>query len=80
MSRNIQPVKPHRSGWCFKLPVSEWTQEEHDKCPKNFSSSTCECPCEHKGERSLESRNMTYQPFVPPKTLKVTTTEEDDDD
>lgn len=72
--------KTHRSGWCLKYPVTKWNQAEHDGCYKNFMSSTCECDCDHKGERSLESRATTYQPYVPPKGLKIEkeeTTEED---
>lgn len=66
-----------RSGWCLKLPVTEYNTEEHDGCAKNFSSSTCTCTCGHKGERSLESRNMTFQPYVPPKKQQLKLDEND---
>lgn len=80
MGNKVKPMDPHRSGWCLKLPVTEWNQERHDKCPKNFPSSVCECPCNHVGERSLESRGMTWNPYVPPKAAKIEPTEEDNDD
>lgn len=69
--RKVKPLDPHRSGWCLKLPVTEWNQGEHDGCPKTFPSGDCLCPCGHKGERTLESRNMSYRPYVPPKIIKV---------
>jgi hypothetical protein len=40
-------------------------------------SSTCECDCGHKGERTLESRETKFQPYVPPKNLIV---KKDDDE
>ena len=57
-----------RSGWCLKMPVTEWNQEEHDKCPMHFETRSCACTCGHKGERSLESRGMVFTPYIPPKT------------
>lgn len=60
-----------RSGWCLKLPITEYNQAEHDGCALHFTSGDCSCECGHKGERSLESRNMTYQPYVAPKALKI---------
>ena len=67
------------SGWCLK-PVNEYTQEEHDKCYLHFQTRDCKCDCGHKGERSLESRSMTFQPFVPPRKQQLKTTEEEDND
>lgn len=64
-------TKTHRSGWCLKYPVTEFNQTEHDGCYKNFMSSVCECDCGHKGERSLESRETRFQPFVPPKLKEI---------
>lgn len=78
--RKIKPITPHRSGWCLKLPVSEWTQEEHDKCPKTFPQGDCQCACGHKGERTLESRGMSYSLFVPPKPKEPVIEEDTDDD
>jgi hypothetical protein len=44
-------------------------------------STTCECDCDHKGERSLESRDTLFQPYTPPKNqLKVKVEVEDDED
>jgi len=62
-----------RSGWCLKLPVSEWNQAEHDGCPKNLMSSVCACTCGHTGERTLESRGTVFQPYVSPKKPKLDT-------
>lgn len=67
----------NRSGWCLKLPITQYNQAEHDGCYKNFMSSICQCDCDHKGERSLESRETIYQPYVPPKALVM---KKDDDD
>ena len=46
------------SGWCL-WPVNEKTAVEHDRCPKHFRSGECACPCEHKGERTVEEREGT---------------------
>jgi hypothetical protein len=67
-----------RSGWCLKLPISKWNQEEHDKCYLHFQTRDCMCECGHKGERSLESRETLFQPYVPPKKQLVTKDEDDD--
>ena len=69
-----------RSGWCLKLPVTEYSQKEHDGCAKNFSSSVCTCECGHKGERTLESRGMTWQPYVPPKKQQLVIKKEEDNE
>lgn len=69
-----------RSGWCLKLPVSEYSQAEHDKCAMNFPTSVCTCECGHKGERTLESRGMVFLPYIPPKKQLVTKKEEDNDE
>jgi len=66
-----------RSGWCLKLPVTEFNQNEHDGCYLHFMSSTCTCDCGHKGERSLASRETVYQPYVPPKVKAIKAEEED---
>jgi hypothetical protein len=60
-----------RSGWCMKLPVSEWNQDEHDKCPQHFQTRDCACTCGHAGAKSLESRGLTFQPRLAPKPLKI---------
>lgn len=78
--RKIKPMDPHRSGWCLKLPANEWSQAEHDKCPQTFPQLDCECPCGHKGARTLESRAMVRQPYVPPKTKAIKVEEEDKDE
>jgi hypothetical protein len=78
--RSTKPITPHRSGWCLKLPVSEWTQGEHDKCPQTFPAGDCECTCGHKGSRSLESRGMSYRAVVKPKPVKIETMEEDSEE
>lgn len=77
--RRIKPLDPMRSGWCLKLPYNKWSEAEHDKCPMTFPSGDCLCPCGHKGERTLESRAMTYSPYVPPKAPKITVKDEDDE-
>jgi hypothetical protein len=59
-------------------PVSEYTQGEHDKCPMHFQTRDCACTCGHKGERSLESRSMTFQPYTPPRKQQLVVKEEDD--
>lgn len=69
-----------RSGWCMKLPVTEFNQEEHDGCYLYFMSSTCTCECGHKGERSLESRETIFQPYVPKKQLIIKKEEDNDED
>lgn len=44
-----------KSGWCLR-PYSEWSKDEHDKCPKNFATGgTCSCTCAHPSERSRDS-------------------------
>lgn len=73
MAKEVRPDLTLHSGWCLKWPVSEYNEAEHDKCPMHFSTRSCACTCGHKGERSLESRNMTYQPRSTPKALKIET-------
>lgn len=60
-----------RSGWCMKLPVTEWNTEEHDGCPEHFQTRTCACTCGHKGSRLLEDRGMQFQPVMSPKPIRV---------
>lgn len=74
----IKPVT--RSGWCMKLPVTEYNQAEHDGCFLYFMSSTCTCECGHKGERSLASRETVYQPYLPPKKQQLVIKQEEDND
>jgi hypothetical protein len=69
--RKINPITPHRSGWCLKLPLAEHNQAEHNKCPRTFPAGDCLCSCGHKGERTLESRGMVPRPYVAPKTIKI---------
>lgn len=78
--RKIKPMDPHRSGWCLKLPVSQWSQGEHDKCPRTFPAGDCLCPCDHVGERTLESRAMVPRPVIPQRPVKVEVKEEDDEE
>lgn len=75
MAKEARPDPTLHSGWCMKWPVSEYNEAEHDKCPMHFSTRSCACTCGHKGERTLESRGMTYQPRTTPKALKITTDE-----
>lgn len=58
-----------RSGWCLKLPVTEWNQAEHDLCYEHFGTRDCACTCGHAGSRSLEDRGMSFTPYIPPKKL-----------
>lgn len=69
-----------RSGWCLKLPVTEFNQAEHDGCYLHFMTRMCTCDCGHKGERSLESRETVYQPYVPPRNQLKAKDEDDEDD
>lgn len=69
-----------RSGWCMKLPVTEYNQAEHDGCYLHFMSSDCTCDCGHKGERSLESRETVFQPYVAPRKQLKTKDEDDEND
>jgi len=69
-----------RSGWCLKLPVTEFNQAEHDGCFLHFMSHDCTCDCGHKGERSLASRETVFQPYVPPKTKAIKVEEEETDE
>ncbi len=69
-----------RSGWCLKLPVTEFNQAEHDGCYLYFMSTTCTCDCGHKGERSLASRETVFQPYVAPKKQQLKAAEDEDDD
>lgn len=78
--RKIKPLDPHRSGWCLKLPVSDWNRGEHDKCPKTFPSGDCLCPCDHTGERTLESRAMVPRPMIAAKPIKIEKEEEETDE
>lgn len=78
--RKTKPITPHRSGWCLKLPVSEWTQEEHDKCPQTFPEGDCLCACGHKGGRTLESRAMVPRIVAAPRPVKIETKEEDSEE
>jgi hypothetical protein len=55
----------------MKYPVTQWNTEEHDKCPMHFPHRSCTCDCGHKGERTLESRGMTLQPYIPPRAIKA---------
>lgn len=68
--RTSPDLRTH-SGWCMKWPVTEYNQTEHEGCPMHFATRDCACTCGHKGERSLESRSMAFQPYVPPKPMKV---------
>jgi hypothetical protein len=67
-----------RSGWCLKLPVTEFNQAEHDGCYKHFATRSCACECGHKGERTLESRDVTRYTVATPKKLKTIEGTEDD--
>jgi len=62
----------------MKLPVSEFNQTEHDGCVMHFQTRDCACECGHKGEKSLEDREMVFQPYVAPKK-QIKSTEEDDE-
>lgn len=68
-----------RSGWCLKLPLSDYNKEEHDKCPMHFATRSCSCSCGHKGERTLESRATIFTPYVPPKAKIVIKEEEEEE-
>lgn len=78
--RKTKPITPHRSGWCLKLPVSEWNQEEHDKCPQSFPERECQCTCGHKGSRTLESRAMVKRAVVASKPVITEPKEEDSEE
>jgi hypothetical protein len=72
-----------RSGWCLQLPVTKWNQEAHDKCIMHFQTRDCACDCGHKGERSLESRDTVFLPYITPKkkiVIKEEEQEENDND
>jgi hypothetical protein len=62
-----------RSGWCLKLPLTEYNQGEHDGCPRHFETRSCACTCGHEGERTLEQRETEFKPYVPPKKPRVDT-------
>lgn len=53
-----------RSGWCLKLPVSEYNQNEHDGCPKFFTTRDCACKCGHKGARVREGMDVKPAPIT----------------
>lgn len=72
-------IKPMtRSGWCISYPVTEGNKEQHDKCPLHFIQRDCTCDCGHPGERSLDSRGLTFQPPVSAKPIKIEKDEDDD--
>jgi len=76
MTKNDMSAEVTRSGWCLK-PVNEYTQAEHDGCFMHFQTRDCTCECGHKGERSLESRKTTFQPYVPPRNKQIEIKEEE---
>lgn len=58
-----------RSGWCMKLPVSDWNRAEHEKCPEHFQTRSCACECGHVGSRALADRGMTFEAVKPKRPV-----------
>jgi hypothetical protein len=49
----------------------------------HFQTRDCACDCGHKGERSLESRDTVFLPYITPKkkiVIKEEEQEENDND
>lgn len=80
MAKEIRPDLSAHSGWCMKWPLSDYNQEEHDKCPEHFATRSCACTCGHKGSRTLESRATVRYEVAKPKAIKLKKEEENDED
>lgn len=65
-----------RSGWCLKLPVTEYNQAEHDGCYKYFMTRECACTCGHKGAKVREGMNIRPAPETKKRVKKDEVVEE----